>query len=138
MTGTAIKWIMFSLLTLLSASCRSVQYVPVETVRTETVYQDRLLTKTDSVHLTDSIIIHEQGDTVFVERWRERWRERTLTDTVRIDMTRTDTVQVPYPVEKSLTRWQSFKQDAGGVAIGTLVAVMLFAAVWLIRRRRNA
>ena len=132
-----MKWITLILLTLLCVSCGSVKYVPVETVRTEIEYQDRLQIRTDSVHVTDSVIIHAKGDTVYVERWRERWRDRLVVDTAFRYIERVDSVQVPYPVEKSLTRWQSFKQDVGGIAIGVLMAVLIAFGIWLIIKCRN-
>lgn len=47
-----IPCIMLSLL----AGCKSVQYVPVETVRTDSVYVDRYLR--DSIYQQDSVFIN--------------------------------------------------------------------------------
>jgi hypothetical protein len=52
-------------------------------------------------------------------------------DTVR------DTIQVPYPVEKKLSKWQQAKVDWGGWAmLGVLVVIILFF-VFALRRRGN-
>jgi len=32
-----------------------------------------------------------------------------------------DSVQVPYPVERKLTRWESMKMELGGWAFGGLI-----------------
>lgn len=110
--------------------CKAVRYVPVETVRTE--YQDKVkeIHTTDSV--TDTRFVYVKGDTVIDYRDRVRWRDRLVYDSIFIE--RTDSVQVPYPVERELTRWQRTKMDFGGMAMGALVIVLCFAVAWLIKR----
>ena len=127
---------MFSIIILLASaicSCRSVKYVPVETVRSDTLYVNRL--QRDSVYVADSVFVREKGDTVRIVRTRyvDRWRVRT--DTLR--MVSNDTIRVPYPVEKELTRWQRVKLDAGGIAIGVATAALLAIVVWLVLRSRR-
>ena len=114
-------------------SCRSVKYVPVETVRSDTLYVNRL--QRDSVYVADSVFVREKGDTVLMTRIRyvDRWRERT--DTLR--MISNDTIRVPYPVEKELTRWQRIKLDIGGIAIGVATAAFLAIVVWFVLRFRR-
>lgn len=127
---------MFSIIILLASaicSCRSVKYVPVETVRSDTLYVNRL--QRDSVYVADSVFVREKGDTVRIVRTRyvDRWRVRT--DTLR--MVSNDTIRVPYPVEKELTRWQRVKLDAGGIAIGVATVAFLAIVVWLVLRSRR-
>ena len=112
-------------------SCRT-KYVPVESVRTEIEYRDRW--QRDSIHVHDSIHVREKGDTVFIDRWHTEYKDRLVHDTVYIE--KTDSVQVPYPVEKALTRWQSVKQEVGGIAIGVIIALCL-VIIWLIRKKRK-
>ena len=112
-------------------SCRT-KYVPVESVRTEIEYRDKW--QRDSIHVRDSIIIQGKGDTIFVDRWHTYYKDRLLRDTTYIY--KTDSVQVPYPVERNLTWWQFVKQEIGGIAIGGIVA-LLFVIVWLIRKGRK-
>lgn len=114
-------------------SCRSVEYVPVESVRQDTVYVNRL--QRDSVYVADSVYVRENGDTVLMMRIRyvDRWRERT--DTLR--MISNDTIRVPYPVERELTRWQRFKLDIGGIAVGVATVALLAIVVWLVLRFRR-
>lgn len=128
-----LYFIAIILLTSAICSCRSVRYVPVETVRSDTLYVNRLLR--DSVFVKDSVFVREKGDTVEVFRtlFVDRWRDRT--DTVRA--VSTDTVRVPYPVEKELTRWEKAKLDIGGIAIGTAIAAVLAIVVWLVIRTRR-
>lgn len=119
--------------TLTLCGCKAVRYVPMETVRTE--YQDKVkeIHTTDSV--TDTRFVYVKGDTVIDYRDRVRWRDRLVYDSIFIE--RTDSVQVPYPVERELTRWQRTKMDFGGMAMGALVIVLCFAVAWLIKRMKR-
>jgi len=114
----------------LLTGCTSVRYVPVETVRTDSV---RIVTvRTDSIHVADSTVIDRGGDTIRIERWRTAWRDRLRIDTLwRIER---DSIQVPYPVERPLSRWQRFKMDYGGMAIGVTIGAIVLAALCLIRK----
>lgn len=118
---------------VLICACTTTKYVPVESVRTE--YVDRGSARVDSVTLRDSIVIQSGADTVRIEKWR--WREKIsfMRDTLTI--IKTDSVQVPFPVEKELSRWQKTKMDLGGIAIGACCAVILWLIVWIARRLRS-
>lgn len=124
---------MLILLASAVCSCSRVQYVPVETVRTDLVYMNK--TVRDSVYVMDSVLV-VKGDTVTEYRWRYIYKHRNNTDTVYVN--RTDSVRVPYPVEKRLSKWQQFKMDVGGYAVVTAI-VLVFAIVgyslYRIRKR---
>lgn len=113
----------------LFSGCQTIRYVPVEKVRTDTLYQK--VVQRDSIHVHDSVTIREKGDTVMIEHWRTQWRDRLLRDTVY--RSRVDSVQVPYPVEKKLTRWQSFCIDYGKLTLGASVMLVVFIIIWLVR-----
>lgn len=121
-----ICWVI-SLLT----SCKSVSGVQGGEWRVErdTVVQTRW--RTDSVVMRDSVIIVESGERRVerVVQWRDR--VRTVTDTTYI--CRTDSVAVPYPVEKKLSKWEQAKVDYGGYALVTVI-ILLALAIWLARR----
>lgn len=108
------------------SGCSRTVYVPVETVRADTVF--RSSASADTTWLRDSIHveIRAKADTVFVTKYKEhvRWRDRARTDTVYA--TRTDSVAVPYPVERKLTRWEQARMDFGGAAIVAVLAVVVF------------
>lgn len=114
-------------------SCRSVQYIPVETVRTE--YKTRDSIRFDSIYQRDSIYLLQRGDTIYQYKYKYLYRYLTInkTDTV----IKTDSVQVPYPVEKKLNRWQSMKMELGGLAFGILIVFILIIVGWLVYRLRN-
>ena len=108
------KAFLLPLVVFLLCGCVSTRYVPVETVKTE--YKTN--TVHDSIYVErvahDSVIIREHGDTVFVDRWhtewRDRWRDRFQTDTLIVR----DSIAVPYPVEKQLSRYQRIAIDLFG------------------------
>ena len=91
------------------SSCRT-QYVPVEKIKTEYRYIDRL--QHDSVYLKDSVRYYTRGDTVFADKYLYLYKYLFIN---KVDsFTKTDSIQVPYPVERKLTRWQSIKMELGG------------------------
>lgn len=112
-------------------------------------------TSTDSVIdcSKETVVLKENGDTarhdkeriVYVSSRREKELEHQLSqrdsiiDALRLQLAsvKSDSIPVPYPVEKKLTRWEQTKMDAGGIAIGFMATVTVIAVVWLVRRFRR-
>ena len=106
------------------SSCRSIQYVPVDTIKTEYKYIDRI--QHDSIYQKDSVMYYVKGDTVFVDKYKYLYKYLFIN---KVDsFVKVDSIQVPYPVEKRLTRWQSLKMDIGGIAL-TVVAIIVIIAL---------
>lgn len=63
-------------LLLLFGSCRSIRYVPVETIRTDSLYLT--MHERDSIYIKDSVHIKEKGDSVFVDKWHIVYRDRMI------------------------------------------------------------
>ena len=103
------------------SGCRTIEYRTLETIRSDTVYIQSA--KVDSVIVRDSIYIYQQGDTVLEHRYHYIYKYRDRVDTLYIS--KTDTVSVPYPVEKQLTKWQQTKVDYGGWAMGVVFVFIL-------------
>lgn len=120
-------------LAVMVSGCTRTTYVPVESVRTEWRDRDVERVVTDTVH--DTRVVWVKGDTIVDMREREHIRSVEVHDTCY--MLRTDSVAVPYPVERRLTRWEQAKQDAGGVAISAIAIVFCVAVAWLIRKFRK-
>lgn len=114
-------------------SCRTVKYVPVETVKVDTTYINKL--QRDSIYMLDSVYVKEKGDTVLIEKYKYLYRDKLVRDTLY--MAKTDSIQVPYPVEKELTRWQQMKQELGGWALGIILVVTLAIVILLIYKTRK-
>lgn len=108
----------------LVCSCSTVKYIPVETLKTDSVYINVL--QRDSIFVQDSVYIREKADTVYITRWRTEYKEALRVDTVQV--VRTDSIQTIVEVEKKLTKVQQLKMDVGA---GVLYAVPILIAVGL-------
>lgn len=124
-----LPWILVILLCL--AACRSIEYVPVETVRTE--YKTRDSIRYDSIYKHDSIFYAIKGDSIY--KYVKQMEYRYIFINRRDTVLKTDSVQVPYPVEKKLTKWQEAKIKLGGCAFGIIVALILLIIGKLIYMR---
>ena len=120
----------------LLSGCTTTKYVPVIEHRTDTVRITQH--HRDSIYLSDSIYVSDfvRDDTVYktVDRWHTRYVERTRTDTLY--QSRTDSIPVPYPVEKQvpapLTWWQQARIYLGDAV---LIAAVLLLVFVVIRRK---
>lgn len=126
----SLIYILTILLMSAICSCRSIQYVPVESVKYDSVYLNKLVR--DSIYERDSIYIRESGDTVYKYRDRYIYRNKLVRDTVY--QVSSDTIVKPYPVEKQLTRWQSFKMSVGCIGIVILSLGLIGLIIYVIRK----
>lgn len=111
-------------------SCRSI-YVPIETVKHDSIYISKVLH--DSIYQRDSIYVDRKGDTVLIYKDRYLYKYKNLIDTMYVS--RTDSIQVPFPVERELSWWQSVKLRVGEIAIGIIIGLIIIIA-WLLRRKK--
>lgn len=128
-----MKWIYCLLLIFALWSCRSVKYVPIDTIKTDSIYINQV--QRDSIYRLDSIYIRDKGDTVWVEKYKYLFVDKLRHDTLYLN--RTDSIRVPYPVEKELTRWQQMKLELGGWAFGIIIAFALIIVGWMIYKSRK-
>nr|DAU44590.1 MAG TPA: hypothetical protein [Caudoviricetes sp.] len=147
---------------VLCVSCSHRVYVPVQSIRTDTIYmsrknsvhiKDSLITRQvinirDSVAIHDSVVIikDEQGNIKerLIVRYRDRWHatqdnlmlqrmiDRYKASNDSLRATKKEHVEVPKVVERELSRWQKIKMDVGGWAIGALSATLLAAVVYIV------
>lgn len=102
----------------------------------------------------ETVTINEKGDTIFQNRFvyihleseeRSEYERKieNLRDSIsdlneRLVSVKADSIPVPYPVERELTRWERTKMDFGGFALGGLCAAALtVVVVWLIKIKRR-
>lgn len=157
-----IIFALFAMLSLFLCGCSHRTYVPLQSVRTDTVYMARK----DSVHIKDSLVIKqvinvrdsiaihdsvvivkdEQGNVKerLIVRYRDRWHATldNLTLQRQIDRykasndslraTKTEYKEIPIPVEKKLSRWQKIKMDVGGWAIGAMSTFLLAIVGYIV------
>jgi len=114
------------LLTLLIEGCTTTKYVPVETVRVDSIFVAKV--ERDSIYERDSIFIAVKADTVFKTSLKYVYRDRIVHDTVSV--LRCDTIAKVVEVEKKLSFWAQQKLELGGVAM--LVALLL--AIILLKK----
>ena len=121
----------------LLSGCKT-KYIPVE----KTVYRDitkcDTLLKHDSIHVHDSVVTYLKGDTVYKDRLHKETILKNIYRT-RIDsFVERDTIPVPYPIEKELSRWQQFQLKYAAWAFGALCMVILYLLYKLYKKIRNA
>lgn len=137
-------------------SCKSIEFVPVEIVKKEYVHTTDTLKQTDTTRVETNTIIREARpeDSVMLAKLgiklqsNERMLimlQKELSETRSEiehshskDSVRVDSVEVPYPVERKLSRWEQIKMDYGAIAMGgTAAAVILFIlliVLWIKRK----
>ena len=96
-------------------------------------------TKTDSVIRRDSVLVRDsvlmflRGDTVYKEKYqilyKDRWNDRYHTDTI----IRRDSIRVPYPVERQLSKWDTWRMRLGNCAVVVIITVVMCMAVYYIK-----
>ena len=132
--GTALLIIMTLTALYVLVGCRT-KYVSVPEYHTVYTHNTDTFLRSDTLYRLDSVVVRMQGDTTIIEkiRWQNRFVNvyKVKTDTI----IKADSVRVPYPVEKTLTKWQRVKMDVGGWAMGLITVVIIFVIVWLVRRK---
>lgn len=119
---------------LLLCGCRT-EYVPIESVRYDSVMTEKLMR--DSVFVRDSVYLQEKGDTIYKYKDRFVYVYKNSVDTFFAEKIREIEVQVP--VERKLTWWERVKLNYAEWVIAVLVAIALVYALrqWLERKIRK-
>lgn len=135
------RFVLIALSALCLAGCKT-KYVAVPEYHTEyKVRTDSVITR-DTIMLRDSVYVSQflKGDTVYVSKVITKWRDKAAyrhiahTDTI----IKTDSIRVPMPVERSLTKSERRYIRLGRLAAGFLcMAVVggMTAAVWWYRKK---
>ena len=134
---TYLAIFMVGLALMLSVVSCSPKTIYVPDVHYEYITKTDTFIKIDSVSVKDSIYVTQKGDTVRIERWRveyrDRWREKIVRDTI----IRTDTISVPYPVEKKLTIKERFDMYLDFMGIFFIVLLVLIAGYVLVKWKKG-
>lgn len=144
--------IIITCLVYMLCSC-STKYVAVPEYHYENHHTTDTIIQRDSILKENNTVIREADSTMLAElgiKIKNGERailvlrqelERVLSEqreAVHDTIIRTDSIRVPYPVEKKLTYWQKFQIKAGTVVLFLAVAVGLYwILLWLIRKRNN-
>ena len=118
-------------LLIMCCSCTRTVYVPQTSVQKDSIYLTQY--KRDSIYLHDSVFIRMKSDTLLIEKWHTKYVEKVNTDTLYIE--KSDTLRIPYPVEKELSFWQRNFMSIGKVSLGIWSGILI--AIYIIIRRRR-
>lgn len=115
-----MKSLISILLIIVFCSCTSTKYIEVPVDRVKIEYRNSV--SVDTIYRNDSTIIRENGDTVFLEKYKYIYKVKELKDTVNITDTITvvNTVEVTKEVNK-LYNWQIVLMTLGAFAIVILL-----------------
>lgn len=91
--------------------------------------QKTVIREADSSMLAELGIRLQQGERAILVLRKELERALSQQKEVKHDtVVQRDSIRVPYPIEKQLSRWESLKLEAGGY----LFALLAIVAVWII------
>lgn len=113
--------------------CKSYKVAQRETVIKDSLYITQRMI--DRVLIRDSVYERHVHDTVYKYKERETVRYLAMRDTLYVE--RRDSVSVPYPVERELTKWEAVRMRLGDILLAVFIAGLLYVVVWLIKRRRK-
>ena len=105
---------------------------PYKVAQRETVIKDSLYIVQ---RIRDSVYERHVHDTVYKYKERETVRYLAMRDTLYIE--RRDSVSVPYPVERQLTRWEAARMRLGDILLVIVNIGLIYVVIWLIRRRKR-
>ena len=131
-----MKWYHYFILLLVLyffCGCRT-QYIPIESVRYDSLFFSKVINNT--IYVKDSVYIHEKSDTVFVDKNKYLYVYKDRVDTFFVY--RDKEIQVPVPIERKLTWWERLKVDFGGwVMLIVFIAFLWRLKTWFARRARK-
>ena len=111
---------------------------PYKVAQRETVIKDSLYIvqrMIDRVLIRDSVYERHVHDTIYKYKERETVRYIAMRDTLYIE--RRDSVSVPYPVERQLTKWEAIRMRLGDILLIIVNIGLIYVVIWLIRRRKR-
>lgn len=139
-------------------SCRSVKYVPYETIKHDSIY----ISKTDTLKVTHTVTekeyievkdsssttLDEQGNILKQEIWHNKTIIRQMSDSLEYyramyDSLRAvsqDTIRIPIPIERELSNAEKRYISLGKVSLGLYIGlgvVLIIGVIYWIRRKKT-
>lgn len=111
---------------------------PYKVAQRDTVVRDSLyITQRmiDRVLIRDSVYERHVHDTVYKYKERETVRYLAMRDTLYVE--RRDSVSVPYPVERELTKLEATRMRLGDILLVIVNIGIIYVVIWIIRRRKR-
>ena len=127
------SYVIVLLLVVFLSGCRT-KYIPIE----KNVYQNAIkhdtLHTSDSVFVRDSIYLRQKGDTCYLDRWHEKTVFKNVY-MVKVDsFLKRDSIPVPYPVERELSKWEQFQLKYAVWSFGALCMLLVILGYNSIKR----
>ena len=125
------KWVCIGLVVgiilLAFAGCKTKEYVKVPEYHTEYIVRSDTISKMDSVYVKDSVYVYQKGDTVVISKIAYRDRYRNIYKVKLDTIFKRDSVSVPVPVERQLTKSEKRLMTLGRCYIAFLFLLAVFA-----------
>ena len=130
------SYVIVLLLVVFLSGCRT-KYIPIEKIVYQNAIKHDTLHTSDSVFVRDSIFLRQKGDTCFLDRWHEKTIFKNVYK-VRVDsFLKRDSIQVPYPVEKQLSKWEQFQLKYAVWSFGALCMLLIVLGYKLYKNIKN-
>lgn len=159
---TLVMWFLLvfcaGMILICLGSCRSVKYIPVETIKHDSIYiskKDTLkvthtVTEKEYVEVKDSAstTLDEQGNILKQEIWHNKTIIRQMSDSLdyyramydSLKAVSQDTIRIPIPIERELSNVEKRYISLGKVSLGLyigLVAALIIGVIYWIRRKKT-
>lgn len=133
-------------------SCSSTKYIPIE--KTKTVYQNRIDTikqidsifneKTTIIREADSSLVQQLGlklktneKAILVLKKELEKQTHNKLESIHDTVLVKDSIPIPYPIEKQLTKWQQFKLDFSDVVFSVFLLIIIICIVYIFINRKK-
>lgn len=118
------------------SGCKT-KYIPMEKVVCREVLKHDTLHTSDSVFVHDSVFIRQNGDTRYIDRWHEKMVFKNVYK-VKVDsFLKRDSIPVPYPVDKVLSKWEQFQLKYAIWSFGALCVLLVVLGYKLYKKIKN-
>ena len=120
------------LIVFLLGGCKSKQYITVPEYHTEYIVRTDTFAKVDSVYLKDSVFVYQRGDSVYHTKVTYRDRYHNIYKVKLDTIIKQDSVSVPYPVQRTLTKNEQRLMDIGRASIICILLALVLGVSTLI------
>jgi len=120
------------LIVFLLGGCKSKQYITVPEYHTEYIVRTDTFAKVDSVYLKDSVFVYQRGDSVYHTKVTYRDRYHNIYKVKQDTIIKQDSVSVPYPVQRTLTKNEQRLMDIGRASIICILLALVLGVSTLI------
>ena len=125
-------WLLGVIILGMLNSCKT-KYVSVPEYHNVYVEKHDTLITRDSIYQKDSVYMWMQGDTIWKEKfsilYKDRWRDKI----VYRDSIKVDSIRVPYPVEKKLSRIERIRMFGGDAGLTLILVTIIFGIIKIFR-----